>query len=172
MCGTGDDGAASFLLCSSCNDQIGHDTCVILEVRSQDYLIHMGTVAVAHCGSLLRRFASVRHTGAGRERQHLELRAHLQKAKSARNEPITDKAELRLHKELSRTPCHILSEYRKKDMLSAKGARWDKELKSWTTANINIVRDHRDVIIFLDGFIPPRCSSPAGHRFAAGTLSC
>jgi hypothetical protein len=80
----------------------------------------------------------------------------LSKAASCQKSPITNKAELRLHEELSRTPCPIISEYSKKDKLHAMGCRWDKELKTWTTSNINIVREHRNVVIFIDGFLPPR----------------
>lgn len=82
----------------------------------------------------------------------------LQKAETSQKSPITNKAELELHKELSRRPCPIISEYRKKEKLAAMGCRWDKELKTWTTTNINLAREHRDVIIFIDGFLPPRCA--------------
>ena len=30
VCGTGDDGDSAFLLCSSCNDPIGHETCIMM----------------------------------------------------------------------------------------------------------------------------------------------
>jgi hypothetical protein len=81
----------------------------------------------------------------------------LQQAATSQKSPITNKAELAMHKEISRRPCPILSEYRKKDKLAAMGCRWDKDLKTWTTTNINLAREHRDVIIFVDGFLPPRC---------------
>jgi len=80
----------------------------------------------------------------------------LGKALSCQKSPMTNKAELRLHEELSRTPCPIISEYAKKDKLHAMGCRWDKELKTWTSTNLNLVREHRNIVVFNDGFIPPR----------------
>lgn len=80
----------------------------------------------------------------------------LSKAATYQETPITDKAELRLHAELTRAPCHLITHYSQREKLTAKGARWNKELKTWTTTNPDIVRENRDVIIFVDGFVPPR----------------
>ena len=93
----------------------------------------------------------------------------LSRAELSQKTPITNKAEIAMHKELARRPCPIISEFRKKDRLSAMGCRWDKELKSWTTTSLNIAREHRDVIIFDDGFLPPRC---AGMPRPSSSCSC